>query len=871
MKKILLLLAVIICCSSLVNAQGIQVSAPSHVAVGENFRISYTVNTQDVDDFRAGNAPAGIEVIAGPYTSQQSSYQFVNGHTSSSSTITYTYTLYAEKAGSYTIPGAHARVGGKAIASRAVHINVSGQARRGGGAPQMHNDEGQMPSSSSGKISGNDLFVKVSANKRRVHEQEPILLTYKVYTLVDLTSLDGKMPDLTGFHTQEVPLPQQKSFHIEKLNGKNYRCVTWSQYVMFPQMTGKLSIPSITFKGIVVQQNRSVDPFEAFFNGGSGYVEVKRNIVAPGLDIQVDPLPTKPAGFSGGVGKFTISAQLNHTSVKEGDPLSLRVVVGGIGNLKLVKQPVVDFPKNFEKYDPKVTDKTKLTANGIEGNMIFDYLVVPRNRGEYVIPAVSLVYYDTSSESYKTIKTQPLTVKVEKGDGKGTSVSDYSDAQPTDIKSIKEGPAEYFNGDEMFFGSIGYILAIFIPLLAFLAVIVVFRRRAIENADVVRAKGKRANKVATKRLKVAYRLMLAGRQSEFYDEVLRALWGYVGDRMNMPVEQLSREMIVGTLSGKNITKETIDKFIAALDECEFERYAPGDAAGNMNRTYESAMVAIMDIENSMKAMNKDKVKGGGAQRQGSNTGAMATVAVLFAIALQFMFPVSLEAITKDNADAEYAKGNYQQAVVDYQDLLKVGKSSELYYNLGNSYYKLGNVTQSIIAYERALRIDPSDGDVKYNLEFVRSKTIDKIVPEDEMFFTSWYRELVNANDSDGWAKMAVSSFIVALLMLLLYLLGRSVWMRRTGFYVAIFAVVLFAASNVFAWEQKQDFEHRDKAVVTAPTITVKSTPADSGTDAFVIHEGTSLVITDSTVHEWFAIRLANGKEGWLKRSQVEII
>ena len=231
------------------NAQGIRVSAPSHVAVGENFRLSYTINTQDVDGFRAGNVPSGLEVIAGPYTSQQSSYQFVNGHTSSSSTITYTYTLYADKAGTYTIPAAHAKVGGKAIASQAVRITVSGSARRGaGGAPQMHEDDAPQASRPSGsKITAGDLFVKVSANKRRVHEQEPVLLTYKVYTLVDLTSLDGKMPDLTGFHTQEVPLPQQKSFHLERLNGKNYRCVTWSQYVMFPQMTGKLSIPSITF------------------------------------------------------------------------------------------------------------------------------------------------------------------------------------------------------------------------------------------------------------------------------------------------------------------------------------------------------------------------------------------------------------------------------------------------------------------------------------------------------------------------------------------------------------------------------------------------------------------------------------------------
>ena len=197
--------------------------------------------------------------------------------------------------------------------------------------------------------------------------------------------LEGKMPDLTGFHTQEVPLPQQKSFHIETVNGRPYRCVTWSQYLMYPQMTGKLQIPSITFRGIVVQENRNVDPFEAFFNGGSGYVEVKRNIVAQGMTVQVDPLPQKPANFSGGVGKFTISASLDHPKVKAGDPVKVRIVVGGHGNLKLIKQPELVLPKDFDKYDAKVTDKTKLTASGITGNMLYDVLIVPRNQGRYSV------------------------------------------------------------------------------------------------------------------------------------------------------------------------------------------------------------------------------------------------------------------------------------------------------------------------------------------------------------------------------------------------------------------------------------------------------------------------------------------------------
>lgn len=229
LQYILLFIFSLLGCIEKTDAQ-IAVSVPSHVSAGENFRLSYTINTQDVDDFRAGTIPSGLELIAGPYTSQQSSYQMVNGHTSSSSSITFTYTLYAAKNGTFTIPSAHARVNGHNIYSRAVRVTVSGKARNNGGAPKMHQDDdrGQEPAmrAAGSAITSKDLFIKVTANKQRVHEQEPILLTYKVYTLVDLSQLEGKMPDLTGFHSQEIPLPQQKSFHIERVNGRAYRAVT---------------------------------------------------------------------------------------------------------------------------------------------------------------------------------------------------------------------------------------------------------------------------------------------------------------------------------------------------------------------------------------------------------------------------------------------------------------------------------------------------------------------------------------------------------------------------------------------------------------------------------------------------------------------
>ncbi|CCZ11784.1 tetratricopeptide repeat protein [Prevotella sp. CAG:1092] len=840
-------------------SQVIRVSTPSRVEAGENFRVSFKVTTQDVDDFRSGlHSTDVVEVIAGPYTSSESSFQMVNGHTSSSSSITYTYTLYAAKSGVYNIPAAHARVGGKQISSRPAKVTVVGSAQgRGNNSPKMHEDDNYPPHMkvAGSAISGRDLFIKVSANKRKVYEQEPILLTYKVYTLVDLTQLEGKMPELTGFHTQEIPLPQQKSFHIERVNGKPYRTVTWSQYVMYPQMTGKMEIPSISFKGIVVQQNRSVDPFEAFFNGGSGYVEVKRNIVAPSIKIDVLPLPHKPANFSGGVGKFNISAQLNKNELKAGDPLSLRIVVGGIGNLKLIKQPVVNFPKDWDKYDPKVTDKTKLTSNGLEGNMIYDILAVPRNQGHYTIPPVELTYYDTSLNQYKTIKTQSFEIEVAKGDGSRSSVVDYSKDQPKDIKDIKKGEAELHSVDNFFFGSVGYLMSLLIPFAAFVALLVIFRNRAIDNADLVKMKGKKANKIATKRLRQANKLMLAGKTNEFYDEVLRALWGYVGDKLNMPAEKLSRENISEKLQSHNVDDNTISKFLSAIDDCEMMRFAPGDPEGNMNKTFESAMTAIMEIENVMKKKsNKAKVSG-----------------FSFVLMILMLMPLSANAITKQNADDEYAKGNYQQAIKDYQEILKAGVSSEIYYNLGNAYYRTDNITQALLAYERALQLSPGDNDIRFNLQYARSKTIDKITPETEMFFVTWYNSLVNFTSVDRWANTAIVSIVMALLLILVFLFAPQMWARKSGFYGSAVFLLLFAFANLFAFQQKHELETKQGAIVIAPTVNVKKTPAASGTDVFVIHEGTRVDITDRGMKQWRGVKLADGREGWLKTSQIEEI
>lgn len=836
-------------------AQTLTGRAPGQVAVGEQFRLSYTVNTDEARGFRAGNIPDdAFDVLMGPSTSTQSSYQLVNGHMSSSSSITYTYILSAKKQGSFTIPAAHVTVDGKNVQSNEVRIKVSGEAKGGQqGSRHQQSDNGEVRAAGSA-ISGSDLFIKVTASKQHVREQEPILLTYKVYTLVGLTQLNGKMADLKSFYTREVPLPQEKQFHIENLNGRAYRTVTWQQYVMFPQATGKLEVPSITYEGIVVQQNRNVDPFEAFFNGGSGYIEVKKKITAPGITIHVDPLPQRPANFSGGVGSYNISAQLDKTEVKANDPVKLRVVVSGVGNMKLLKEPEVKFPKDFDHYDAKVTDQTKLTTNGLEGNIIYDFLAVPRHQGTFEIPAVEYTYFDTRSNQYKTVRTEPFTLHVAKGEG-GT-VTAYSGQEDikqlnSDIHYIKTGDTRQHAVDDFFFGSTRYWVALCVLFLGFVSLFVIFRQRAIDNADIVKQRAGKANKVATKRLKKAAKLMAAGKQGEFYDEVLRALWGYVGDKLNMPVEQLSRENISQQLTAHNVSDDTIRQFIGALDECEYARYAPGDAQGNMNKVYDMAMTAITQIATTMKKKRP------------------APSAVVLLILL--LSPLSASAVTKAQADSSYVQEHYQQAARQYEALLKQGVSADIYYNLGNCYYRMDNITQAVLAYERALLLSPGDEDIRFNLQMARSKTIDKITPESEMFFVTWYHSLVNMQSVDAWARLALIALAIAIVLALAYLFASPIWLRKVGFFGALAALLLFLGSNVFAWQQKRGLDHRTGAVVIRSAVNVKSTPSRNGTDLFILHEGTRVTITDSSMKGWKEIRVGDGKQGWLETKEIEVI
>ena len=352
--------------------------------------------------------------------------------------------------------------------------------------------------------------------------------------------------------------------------------------------------------------------------------------------------------------------------------------------------------------------------------------------------------------------------------------------------------------------------------------------------------------------------MMDNKPGEFYDEVLRALWGYVGDKLNIPVAQLSHDNISQKLAERGVHQSIIDKFLGALNECEFERYAPGDPKGNMNKVYDKAMLAIEKIEEAMK-------------KRGVRSEERGVRLPILILAIASLLPLAASAATKAEADSAYARGNYQEAIKGYESLLKQGASAEIYYNLGNAYYRTENITRAVLNYERALLLSPGDGDIRFNLQIARSKTIDKIVPESEMFFVTWYRSLVNIMSVDGWGRMALVSLALVIVLFLVYLFSARVWMQKVGFFGGGALLVVFVLSNIFAWQQSQNLLYRKGAIVVAPSVTVKSTPAQNGTDLFILHEGTKVVITDGSMKDWREIRLADGKKGWLESKKIELI
>lgn len=579
-------------------------SAPNAVVMGEQFRLSFTVNAE-AKDLRVQEMP-DFEVLMGPSQSKSYSSSWVNGQSSSETTITFTYILMPKKVGTFNIAPATIKVNGANYVSNALSVKVlpPDKASSASGDKSTGTNSNQAGSQA---ISNDGLFIKMQVASRTVYEQEGFVVTFKLYSLYDCGLNEVKFPEFEGFLAQEIELPEQKQWGLENYNGRNYRTVVLKQTVLYPQRSGKLTIPAGKFEAVVRlrSQQKVKSIFDDFFDS---YQDVKKVITSTPAAITVKPLPSgKPASFSGAVGVFSMSSNISSDRVKTNEAVTIKLKISGNGNVKLLKNPEVTFPNDFEIYDPKVETDIKASASGVSGSKSIEYYAIPRYAGDFEIPVIEFSYFDTKSMTYRTMKAGPYKLHVEKGEGGANSpvISNFGEKEALkyigqDIRYLKIKGIRFISKNDIFFGSFLYLLCYLVPAILFIVFFIVYRKQVKENANIALVRTKKANKMAVKRLKNAGKLLKANNKEAFYDEVLKALWGYLSDKLNIPQSNLTKDNVEIELNKYGVDEVLINQFMNILNDCEFARYAPVQSSDAMDNLYEQTLEAIGKMENIIK-------------------------------------------------------------------------------------------------------------------------------------------------------------------------------------------------------------------------------------------------------------------------------
>ena len=587
-----------------------QANAPKQVVLGKPFQISYSVN-QRAKNFRAPEF-VDFDVLAGPYTSQSSSTSFVNGKRSSAINLTFTYTIMAQKEGTFSIAPATIMVSGEQYRSNGLKITVlppdeeeHADASRSGS--NSSNAKASSSGSNSGSaVSGENIFMKTIVSKTKVKEQECILLQYKIYWAgVDLAQFTNntQIPEFKGFLKQDLEQGEIQT-NLEHYNGRNYNTAVIYQTLLYPQRAGEVKIEPASFEAVLRVQNRANvrSLFEEFYGS---YTNVTKTLNAPGTTIHVSSLPSgKPAGFSSGVGQFSIQSSISSQDITTNDAVTIRLTIQGTGNMKLVKTPAVDWPEGFEVYDPKVQNNFKSTTAGVSGTKSIEYLAIARAAGDYTIPPISFSYYDTQADEYRVLQTPEYTVHVARDaadQSQQTVVNTFVDKEDirqlgTDIRYIHTTALPAVR-EPLLSGFTGlWWLLYLVPTLLAALLFVVFRKRIRENADESRVRYKKAGKVAQKRLKKAKKLMSES-NAAFYEEIERAAWTYLSDRLSIPTAELNKDNIAEILRAKGTAEALIQQVREVLSTAEFARYAPS-AAGSMQDLYNATESLINALEDA---------------------------------------------------------------------------------------------------------------------------------------------------------------------------------------------------------------------------------------------------------------------------------
>lgn len=877
MKKLFCIVAFLLTAIFQMSAQNvIRVEAPDVVAVNEQFNVTFIIEGEKSPSDFQWSSGDDFQLVWGPQKGSSSSIQIINGKRSSSHQTTFTYILIPKATGTFQLPAATALLSGDRISSTQASIQVvsdgASSSQSSGQNGGKSSGGGQTSSTGSGEISSNDLFMRLSLSRMEVVIGEPITATLKIYQRANVVGFENaKFPTFNGFWSQETYVPNNIEFKRESLDDKIYNTAVLRTYVLIPQQSGTITIDPaelVCLVNIRTAPSTSNSLFDSFFQ--DEYRTIRKRVTTPAVKVKVNPLPAgQPASFGGGVGNFGISARLTTDNLKTHDAASLIITVSGRGNVALLEEPKVNFPPDFEVYDTKTTENTDKSNGGTSGSKSFEYPFIPRSHGDFTIDPVEYSYYDVNAGKYVTLRTEPLHVKVAKGKGgDSTPVTTVnSGVERKDVKSLADDIRFIFTGKpglsgsgSFFVGSVFFWILLALMILGVTSVYLAFRKVAAMRADVAGTKNRRATKMAQKRLKLAGEYLDKSLYTAFYEELHKALIGFVSDKLNMDMSEISKDNIASALTEGGVSEEQTKAFTDLLDACEFARYSPDGGNEAMRSHYDAALKVISSIDSGLKTGGKSLRK------------VVTVVTLLLSLGASMNIQAKdLDSLWTAGVQA-YTDGKFSDASAAWTSIEESGqKSAKLYYNLGNAWFKQGNYPKAILNYERALRLDPSYSDARYNLEFTSNFVQDKIEPVPEFILKSVARKVCYVMGSNAWAVIFLVLLAAALVMGLLFLLGSSVGKRRAGFYCGIVLLLLSAGALSFSIWQKSDSVKTDTAIVMSPVSSVKSSPSSgSSKDLFVIHEGTKVTILDE-VGSWKNIALADGRQGWITSNELEVI
>lgn len=851
----------------------IAVEAPNIVGSDEQFNVTFIIEGEDRPSNFNWNPGDDFTLVWGPQRGESTSIRVINGKRSKSSQFTYTYILAPKKTGKFELPAATAKMKGETITSvqAAVEVLASDSSASAQSGASSGNTQQTKPS---GTISSKDLFLKFTVSRTSAVVGQPLTAELKLYQNVDIAGFEGaKFPAFNGFWSQETAAPNNINFQREEVDGRLYNSALLRRYVLIPQQVGNLVIDPAELVCLVNVRRPSHGNsiFDSFFDDNT--MTVRKRVTTPAVHVHVNPLPSgAPATFGGGVGSFRISASLSKDQLKMHEATSLTVTVSGRGNVSLLEAPKVNFPADMDVYDTKTTENTDKTTGGTSGSKVFEYPFIPRSHGEFTIAPIEYSYYDVNAGKYETISTGPITFNVEKGDAAETQTSTSQLVMPDrksvknlgeDIRFIRTRQPSYKFRTVFFVDSLWYWVTAALILLVAGLLWYLMKGMEARRADVVGNKNRKATKMALGRLKMAAGYLQKNLYSAFYEELHKALLGFASDKMNIGAEDLSKENIAAMLKEAGVAEDLSAQFVALLDACEFARYSPDGGNEAMNTHYNEAVKVISSIDSVMKTHKK-------------NTSAAKAMILIMSM---LMTPGLTHAENTAYLDSLWSKGvqaytdgRWSECTESLKALESVGVvSPELYYNLGNAYFKSGDYPHAILYYERTLKISPSFEDARINLDFANSLIRDKIDAVPEFVLKSWARKVCYLMPSDFWALISIVLFAAALALFLVFRLGASRGLRRTGFYCSIVALILSASSFGMAQWQRNSYLKADGAIVMKPVASVKSSPSrDSSKDLFVLHEGTKVTVLD-TVGEWKNISLSDGRQGWIEESDMEMI